>query len=177
MAKLYELSKDAMNLFHISKCINEKGEYIDNNTGELVDAGTMQLLEKALIKEINSKGTGLIKANNNIKADVDVVTAEIERLLKVKKSLEKQKKNFENYIMVNMIKMGKTKIESPIGNIVVGTSTATEIFSPSLVPSQYKTTQTKVIQSVSAIEVKKAIQAGELVPGARLIINHNIKFK
>lgn len=177
MAKLYELSKDAMNLFHIAKCIDENGEYIDSNTGELVDEGTMKLLEGAFIRELDKKGTGLIKANNNIKADIDTVTAEIERLQKVKNSLEKQKKNFENYVMVNMIKMGKKKIESPLGKIVVGTSTATEVFSPESVPADYKTTQTKIVTSVSKRKLKADLEKGEVIAGARLVVNHNIKFK
>lgn len=177
MAKLYELSNDAMNLFHISKCINEQGQYIDNKTGELVDEGTFKLLEKALSKEIKNKGTGLIKADINIKADIDTVDAEIERLTKIKSSLVKQQNNFRNYIMINMIKMGETKIESTMGKISVGTSTATEIYDPSVVPSKYKTTQTKVTTSISANDLKRDMKAGELIPGARLKINHKLTIK
>lgn len=177
MAKLYELSKDAMNLFDISKYINEKGEYIDEETGELVDAETYELLEKALLKEINEKGTGLIKANNNIQSDIDVVTREIERLRKIQSSLNKQKENFNNYIMVNMLKMGKKKIESPLGKITVGTSTATEIYDPSVVPREYKKTQTKIVETISKTDLKKALKDGELIPGARLKINHKLTIK
>lgn len=177
MAKLYELSKDAMNLFHISKCINEKGEYVDNSTGELVDKGTLELLEKALFKELKNKGAGLIKADINIKADIDTIDAEIERLTKIKSSLMKQQNNFHNYIMVNMLKIGEKKIESSMGKITVGTSTVTEIYDPSVVPREYKKTQTKIVETISKTDLKKALKDGELIPGARLKINHKLTIK
>lgn len=177
MEKLYKLSDNAMNLVEISKHINEKGEYIDEETGELVDKETLELLDKALTEELNRKGTGLIKAYNNIKSDIDIVTSEIERLQKIRNKMLIESENFSNYVMINMIKMGKKKIESPLGKITVGTSTAAEIYDAVNVPEKYKKKQTKVEIKISKTDLKKALQGGEVIPGARLKINHNIKFK
>lgn len=177
MAKLYELSNDIVKLWDMTQEVNEKGEIIDPETGELIDTETLEELESNIMKELKTKGVGLIKAHTNMQADIDAVDAEILRLTKMKAKMTNSMENFDKYIMTNMIKMEMKKIEGPLGKITVGTSTATEIYDAANVPEQYKRKQTKIVEKISKTDLKKVLQTGELIPGARLKINHNIKFK
>lgn len=148
---------------------------IDEETGEIKDAEILEELETELKNALVSKSAGIIKVIRQQEADVEMVEAEIERLKTVKARLKKGIENFENYIKYNMVQMNVKKIETPLGNLSITQRTAVDPYDESLIPKEFMKEETKY--SPKKIEIKKAIEAGEEVPGARLIINTNFKIK
>jgi len=76
-----------------------------------------------------------------------------------------------------MIKMGEKKIETNLGKITVSESTATEIYDADKIPTEFKKEVVKTEIKISKMDIKKQLKAGEVVPGARLKINHKLKIK
>ena len=68
------------------------------------------------------------------------------------------------------------KVETPIGTISLKSNPpATDIFDESILPKKFL--KEKVTYTPSKTDIKKALQAGEEVPGARLVINTSLTIK
>lgn len=167
--KLYELAqeeKQLQDLFLMS---------IDEETGEVKNTEVLEELETELKNALVSKSAGIIKVFREQKAQIEMVKAEIERLGKIKEKMEKGLEGFENYIKYNMVQMEIQKIETPLGNISVRQTTATDVYDKKLVPEEFMKPSTTYRASLT--EIKKAIESGIEVPGARLIVNTNLTIK
>ena len=175
--KLYELAqeeKQLQDLFLMS---------IDEETGEIKNPETLEELERELKNALTTKSTGIIKAIREQEIDINMTDAEmkevekeIERLKAVKSRKEKSLENFKNYIKRNMIQMEIKKIETPLGNLSVRQNpVSTDVYDKNLIPKEFM--KPKTTYSISLTDIKKAIEAGTEVPGARLVTKTNLIVK
>lgn len=167
--RLYELVEEEKNLNELFLAA------IDEETGEIKDAEILDKLELELKNALVSKSAGIVKVVRQQEADIEMIDAEIERLKFIKKRIEKGIENFKNYIKYNMVKMEVKKIETPLGNLSLRQSTATDIYDEEAVPKEFM--KEKITYSLSKTDIKKAIEAGEEVPGARLVVNTSLTIK
>lgn len=101
--KLYELrneDKALEELFLMST--NEE-------TGEIEDVDTLELLQNELIEQIKNKSAGVIKFVKNIDSDVSSIDEEIKRLQALKKIRSTMLDNFKKYVVKNMEYMNLKK--------------------------------------------------------------------
>lgn len=167
--KLYELTEEERNLNELFL------QSVDSETGEIIDSETLEVLEKDFQKQLATKAEGIVKVLREQKVDIERVEAEIERLEGIKKRLKKYHENFKKYIKYNMTQLDKKKIETPLGNLTLTQTTATEIYDEEIIPKEFL--KEKVTYSVSKTDVKKALQEGKEVAGARLIMNTSLNIK
>ena len=167
--KLYELVSEEQKLNELFLTA------IDEETGEIRDNETLEELETELKNALVNKSEGIIKVIRNQESDLEMVTAEIERLTNLKNRIEKEIENFKTYIKFNMKKMDIKKIETSLGNISLRQSTATEIYDEASLPKEFL--KEKITYTPSKTEIKKAIESGQEVKGARLVVNTSLTIK
>lgn len=168
--KLYELTKEAQNLEELYLMA------IDEETGEVKDIAILEELEKELNIQLKEKGTGIIKVLRNSEAMIEAIKNEEARLAKIRKIAENRQKNFKKHILNNMLKMGIKKIETEIGSISwKNNPPMVEIYDETLIAEKFK--KEKINYVISKTEIKNAIEKGEEVQGARIIINQQLKLK
>lgn len=167
--KLYELVSEEQKLNELFLMA------IDEETGEIRDNETLEELETELKNALVNKSEGIIKVIRNQESDLEMVTAEIERLTNLKNRIKKEMENFKSYIKFNMKKMNLKKVETSLGNISLRQSTITEIYDESSLPKEFL--KEKITYTPSKTEIKKAIENGQEVKGARLVINTSLTIK
>ena len=167
--KLYELVSEEQKLNELFLTA------IDEETGEIRDNETLEELETELKNALVNKSEGIIKVIRNQESDLEMVTAEIERLTNLKNRIKKEMENFKSYIKFNMKKMDIKKIETSLGTISLRQSTATEIYDETSLPKEFL--KEKITYTPSKAEIKKAIESGQEVKGARLVINTGLTIK
>ena len=167
--KLYELVSEEQKLNELFLTA------IDEETGEIRDNETLEELEAELKNALVNKSEGIIKVIRNQESDLEMVTSEIERLTNLKNRIKKEIENFKSYIKFNMKKMDIKKIETSLGNISLRQSTATEIYDEASLPKEFL--KEKITYTPSKTEIKKAIESGQEVKGARLVVNTSLTIK
>ena len=149
--KLYELVSEEQKLNELFLTA------IDEETGEIRDNETLEELETELKNALVNKSEGIIKVIRNQESDLEMVTAEIERLTNLKNKMKKEIENFKSYIKFNMKKMDLKKVETSLGNISLRQSTATEIYDEASLPKEFL--KEKITYTPSKTEIKKAIES------------------
>lgn len=167
--KLYELVSEEQKLNELFLTT------IDEETGEIRDNETLEELETELKNALVNKSEGIIKVIRNQESDLEMITTEIKRLTNLKNRIEKEIENFKTYIKFNMKKMDIKKIETSLGNISLRQSTATEIYDEASLPKEFL--KEKITYTPSKTEIKKAIESGQEVKGARLVVNTSLTIK
>lgn len=169
MSSLYELSKEVKALEDLYlNSINEE-------TGEIKDIAVIEELEVSLQEQIKNKGAGLIKMFRNSKLMLESIDIEIERLNNIKKRIKAKDDFYNGYIIKNMEAMGIKKIETELGNLSLRASKSTEIYDEKLIDKRFITIETK--EKISKTEIKKAIENGEEVQGARIVEKNSLIIK
>lgn len=117
--------------------------------------------------ELEAKAQGIVCFMRNIDADVDALSAEIERLTARKRTLQNRIESIREYLRSNMERAGITKIECPLFSIrcQIGRDMAV-IDDEYLLPDEYVTVKTE-IKPIKA-DITKALKEGKAVPGAHL---------
>jgi len=164
-----------MNLYQISE------QYISliNN---LCDAETGEVNENAMINltqigdSLNEQIINVIKAIKNIEGDVIAINAEKERMASREKDLKHKCQRLRRYAIEAMKKCDIERVKSPEFEINLRLCPpSVKIDDEQLIPSIYFRTKTE--EKVDLIGIKKAILAGEKVPGAVLTNEHSIQIK
>lgn len=144
---------------------------IDEETGEILNADGLHNLELSAKDKIANTGryirecTVLLDAMKQAKQNIDA------RM----KTLQKRLDYLTGLSLDGMEALGVKKIEEPDIRISTHKSVGTVIEDEEAIPSKFVTiVQT---QKINKTEIKKAIQAGEDVPGAYLVENVNLAIK
>ncbi|MBH0311940.1 siphovirus Gp157 family protein [Alcaligenes faecalis] len=147
MSNLYELTSDLAQLKEID---------------EMDDA---KLIIEIIETELRQKGTGLIKLNRIIDANVNQCSYEIKELTDKRRVWEKRKKKIREYILSCMENADIKKIETAIGNMTVRKGVSTlKIEDEDKLPDKYL----EVIHTYKVDKdlLKKDIKDGLVVEGA-----------
>lgn len=144
---------------------------IDEETGEILNADGLHNLELSAKDKIANTGryirecTVLLEAMKQAKQNIDA------RM----KTLQKRLDYLTGLSLDGMEALGVKKIEEPDIRISTRKSVGTVIEDEEAIPSKFVTiVQT---QKINKTEIKKAIQAGQDVPGAYLVENINLAIK
>lgn len=148
---------------------------VDDETGEIHDAETLQQLEDDLEDKLKKKGGSIIEVIRYQEDDLTAITNEIERLTNIKKVMQKKNANFKEYIRYNMEKMGVNKIETPNGILSLRKSTRVIVEDNTKVPVAYQ--KTKIDVTVDKTAIKKDLQSGKEVAGAKLVEGYNLNIR
>lgn len=168
-----------MNLFEIDKGINELIEQgfnaacLNPETGEIDgEKATQNLIELQADRALKLENYGMyIK---NLTADINALKEQEEVFYNRKKALENKKKWLESAVKSSMMLAGEKKFESL--NVVFRITVKPRVeVDESQLPEKYF--REKVTREANKIELQKALQNGEHIPGAWLVQNVSLSFK
>ena len=163
MATLYELSNNLA-------AVIDGGFVIDEETGEIIyDATDIERLEATYIDKVE----GCALYVKDLEALASAIKAEEKALADRRRVLENKARRLREYILANIIE--QRKIETPRVSLSCRTSKAVEVLDVDALPDQFTRTETTVKPDKRAI--KEAIEAGEHVNGAALVVNQNLQIK
>lgn len=165
--KLRELSQElekAYEMFYNS---------IDEETGE-IDLDAKKQLEEIKIAW-NEKVIALAEFIKRIRGDIETYKVEIDRLVKIKKSLENKEAFLKNVLDENMRARSLTKFDDVTCKISYRKSERVEIEDLDKLPEEFR----KAVTTISAdkIAIKDALKQGLKVDGAVLVVSDNIQIK
>jgi hypothetical protein len=135
-------------------------------------------LENALVilqSELQEKAINYAYVVKSFEDDVLAINEEIKRLTAIKtakvNAMDRMKESVKNAMLINRVE----KVSSPTLNLSLRRSESIEVDSLDQLPEYFKTVKTSV--SADKIRIKKAIQDGQNVEGARIIENFNLQIK
>ncbi|MGL5960558.1 MAG: siphovirus Gp157 family protein [Cetobacterium sp.] len=165
MATLYELTQETACLERLLEDI------IDYETGEISDSDVYSELEDELKEQIKQKSTGIIKFIRNTESDVEQIKTEAKRLSELAKRKEKKIDNLKKYVALCLEVMGTKKIETNLGNISIRKSIST-VIDEKVLDKKYAVVEQ--VYKFNKTEIKKLLETGEVIEGAKLVENSNI---
>lgn len=167
--KFYELTQEEKHLNDLFLAA------IDEETGEIKDSEILDELEAEFKVALETKSAGIIKVIREQQEEINGTENEIKRLQNLKTSRTKILERFKEYVKLNLKNMDIKKIETSLGTISLKQTTATDVYDKDLIPKKFLKPKTEY--NPMKAEIKKAIESGEEVPGARLVVNTNLNIK
>lgn len=169
------MSKNLPSLYEIDK-VQAQIEDILSNTDNDDDA----LIEDCLNAIKADKQVKLIAYSNVIQRKEALIKGGKEYIDIIKntqkvyeKDIEKMKRNIAN----SMEKNGVDRYDTPVASFTNRESTVTDTFDESLIPDEYFNETVKVTRTPDKKRIKKAIEDGVNIQGARLIKKNNLQIK
>jgi hypothetical protein len=160
-----------MNIFKIENEYKLLMQEIEANEGELTDEMAQRLeITQANLQE---KATNYAFVVKHYEGEADIIAAEIKRLQELKKKRENNIERLKDRVKTAMQTFGVSKIETPTLTLSLRSSKAVEVVDENLVDEEYF----RVKKEVSKTELKKAIEEGKEVFGARIVENISLQIK
>ncbi len=166
---LYEIAENARMLLDLI----DSGEAF-NESGELNEVIAEQLdLTK---KDFELKAKDYAYVIKSVQDKKELFEKEIKRLQEIKKYFENTEDKLKEAIKNTMLVLEIDKFESDLITLSLTKSKAVDIYDSDLIPEEYK--RTKITVEPNKIKIKQAIlKDGELVPGATIKENKNLKIR
>lgn len=162
------------NIYQIGQEYLELSEILQDNGGEL----TEELELRLAINESNlvEKSTGYIQVIKSLDSENDIIDSEIKRLQGLKSNRTKTINRLKETVKDAMLIFGKDKIETPLYKITFRSSKSVEIYDADLLPPECLKVEV-VTKPISKTDIKKLIDSGKEIPGAKVVENRNLQIK
>ena len=164
-----------MRLYDIASGIEQlinQGFVFDEETGEILletdDLDAAQI-------NFNDKLENCALFVKNLKAEAEAIKAEEKRLKERRESLDRKADRLSDYMLYCMKMAGVTKQETAKAAISIRKSKRVVIEAAEAIPDQYCNVKTDITPDKN--KIKKALQAGETIKGARLVEGENLGIK
>lgn len=160
--KLYEITNE-----YLSALDNA---VIDEETGEILPP--FQNLQESF----NEKAIAVSMYFSGLDAEAEAIKKAEEMMRKRRKAIEDRAEGLRKYLRDNMKVCGISEIKCEYFCIKLKQNRASvDDYEPDLVPDKFKNVKTTYVVDKEAI--RKAIEAGEEVPGARLVRKDKLEIK
>lgn len=159
--QLYKIARSIQKCFRIPT-----GEYIDTDTGEVLDEEYLNGLRIAKTRKVENIACWI----KNLQAEAEAYKKEEEAFRTRRKQAENRIESLKRYL-TNWV--SGEKIETDRCKVSWRKSVSVEIQDESRVPEDYK--KEKVIVNIDKVSIKKALTGGEDVPGASLLEKQNVQ--
>ena len=161
----------AMNLYQIDEKINSLlSSAIDEDTGEILNQFAMNELEELQMERPRKVENTALFVKNCL-ADADAIDAEIKALTKRRDAKRKLAENTKKYLAQYL---DGEKFSS--AKVAVSFRKSEAVFCPDVLklPAKYLKYSDPTADKVA---IKKALKAGEIIPGATLTVSNNIQIE
>lgn len=159
---IYQIKEQYMKL----QALAESGEFDQEAIQEAIEMIDDTAEDKA-------ESYGLVM--KNLESNVLGLEAEIERLTNLKKSVQSNIDFMKNNLSELLIAAKKEKFKTEHFSFSFRKSESVNITSADEIPNDY--IKVKVTESPDKTAIKKAIKAGEKVPGAEIVSKKNLQIK
>ncbi|EOU1600907.1 siphovirus Gp157 family protein [Clostridium perfringens] len=164
--KLYELTQNYRNLESLLDNLGEK----EGLTVEMIHGALGQVED-----DINTKIENTCKVIKEIEADSIGIDEEIKRLSVLKKQKENTVKKLKEYVEFEMNGIGLTKVEGKLFKISFRKSKVVKVIDETKIPKEF--IKIKTTETISKIDLGKALKNGEIIEGAELVENKSLQIK
>lgn len=161
MSTLYEINEQ------ILRCVKDGDMVVDTETGEVIDAAALDALQMARDEKLTNIGKWIL----DLKADAKAIREREISLAERRKAKENKAEQLMDYM--NMILAGK-KFECADFKASYRKSQAVEVTDVEKIPAPYLIIQEPKVDKAG---IKKALKAGEEVPGAKLVERNNLSIR
>lgn len=161
MSTLYEINEQ------ILRCVKDGDMVVDTETGEVIDAAALDSLQMAREEKLTNIGKWIL----DLKADAKAIREREISLAERRKAKENKAEQLMDYM--NMILAGK-KFECADFKASYRKSQAVEVTDAEKIPAPYLIIQEPKVDKAG---IKKALKAGEEVPGAKLVERNNLSIR
>lgn len=194
--RLFEMSREYEDLFNlfdeideIEPDINEDGEPIDEfgNIIEDIDAWHEQIKEKWFTELVAREDEFDIKAENvaqyikNLNVESTALGDEIKKLQTRKKSKDNKIKSMKEYLKNCMLQTGRDKIEtSKVKLSIRNNAESVLIDDEKKFIEEYSDTHKEYFKfkaEISKTDIKKILQSGKIIDGAKLVRDKSLLVK
>lgn len=194
--RLFEMSREYEELFNlfdeideIEPDINEDGEPIDEsgNIIEDIDAWHEQIKEKWFTELVAREDEFDIKAENvaqyikNLNVESTALGDEIKKLQARKKSKDNKIKSMKEYLKNCMLQTGRDKIEtSKVKLSIRNNAESVLIDDEKKFIEEYSDTHKEYFKfkaEISKTDIKKILQSGKIIDGAKLVRDKSLLVK
>lgn len=159
--QLYKIARSIQKCFKIPT-----GEYIDTDTGEVLDEGYLDGLRIAKTRKIENIACWI----KNLEAEAEAYRKEEESFRIRRKQAESKVESLKRYL-TNWV--AGERIDTDRCRVTWRRSISVEIQDESRIPDAYK--KEKVSTSIDKMAIKKALTGGEEIAGATLLEKQNIQ--
>lgn len=151
---------------------------IDKLQNMELDEQTVADTLEGLSGDFELKATNVSMFIRNLEASAEAIKDAERKMAERRKALESRAEKIKEYLKINMQKTGITKIECPHFQISLRNNPeSVDVLNPDLIPIEYFTIPEPPPPILDKVALKKAIQSGKEVEGARLIRNQSIQIK
>lgn len=161
--KLYEIAKEYEAALEAIE--------VDILTGELIGMEAVEAMETALDDKLEAAALHI----KNLNAMADAINEEEGALYERRKTLERRIEGFKMYVARCMDAVEKKKLETPRVVLSIRSSTRVEIDNERVLPREYIKPVNKT--TIDKTAIRKALEAGQPVAGARLETRRNLQIK
>lgn len=154
-----------MRLYEIDNRIEEvieRGFFLDEETGEVFDADSLDDLKMARDEKLENCGLYV----KNIKAEAAAIRAEEVKLAERRHAMERKAKSLEDYMLRSMERADMRKLETARCKLATRISKRVEVTDMDLIPDEF--VRTKIERTADKAAIKAALKT-ECVPGAVLV--------
>lgn len=159
--QLYKIARSIQNCFK-----TPTGEYIDTDTGEVLDEEYLNGLRIAKTRKIENIACWI----KNLEAEAEAYRKEEESFRIRRKQAENKAESLKRYL-TNWV--AGERIDTDRCRVTWRRSISVEIQDESRIPDAYK--KEKVSTSIDKMAIKKALTGGETIAGASLLEKQNIQ--
>ncbi|HDZ6747585.1 TPA: siphovirus Gp157 family protein [Mannheimia haemolytica] len=165
--KLYEINENYRNIADLLS----NPEFFENP--DII--GALEAVED----EFNNKAVNTVKAIKIAEGDIETIDNEIKRLQTMKKVRQNALDRVKDYLKRNMADTGIFKIESPLFKISYAErkNAAVELDEDLFLANNLNQDLVSVKITPSKTAIKKALEAGEQIIGARLVDSQILTIK
>lgn len=153
-------------LYEIDKALRDFEFQIDEETGEIINAEELDRLELARDTKIEHIGLFI----KNLLSDAEAYKKEKDSFAQKEKAAKTKAENLKDYLDRTLD--GET-FKSTRVNMTYRRSVSVEIIDPDAIPERFL----KFSVAVDKDGAKRALKAGETVPGAELVEKRNLQIK
>lgn len=166
MPSLYQISKDL-------EAVIDGGLVFDTETGEVIwDSDNLEDLQAAFDDKLEACGLFL----KNLNAEAKAIREEEKALAERRRIIERKAERMNAYVLDALLdKVEGHKFSTPRLALSTRKTASVGITDETLLPDDFVTVKTTMQPDKSAI--KKAIKAGESVPGACIIEDYSLQVK
>lgn len=164
MASLYEIDSRIWDVI-------QRGYSLDEETGEFWSDEAFAALDM----ERNDKLEGCALYIKNLEADAAAMKAEEAKLAERRRVLENRAERMRDYVARSMLTFGDPKLETARVSLSFRKSDALVIADGAEIPEAYVVTKTTTAPDKAAL--KKALKAGEVIPGVTIETRQNLQVK
>ena len=161
-------------LYKITQKQQELFDFILEAEGEI----TPDVEESLKINSENfeTKARSYIWMIKKLESENVTISNELERLKRIEKRNNKLIDRLKESMKMALEIFGESQKVDTF-TLSIKETKYTDIFDPELVPAKYKVIETTTTTKIPKDEIKKAIESGEEVPGAKIATNPTLKIK